>query len=736
MAYGSPGAALITSIATRRSNVNSKRTIGSMAPAAVAGALLGLPACSGPDDAAAIPRPLAVAPQLTTLSPGVMPRLDSDLDVNVVFLGFRPGGGPRQIDDARFRAQLATHSVLAGGDAAGNTVAQIAFRLRPHVVYAPPWYEDAVFAYLKAIGIRQTTPFDVGPGTPSLPISPIQYIYDFCNLSAGNLGCDFGASAARANQRMITSTLYIHAPAVERALAASLSAIGVDPRSPTLVLMNWSDRPDFVDHHYMKVNEPQVDTGAELGYGVTNLLGGWGGTAADDPEDCPSGCPVSRLFFLDLSASPTILNWDLVAPRQRSEDPGPPQYRLPPIWDYGSVGYRPFDDLTDALADKIVNDVFISELVNANPVYPTELGAPRLPSQLELNVNHLAWNPPVDPSRLWKPAVATAILDKLPYSFSVDAKTAPGMDTRRLQDVLGCWSRSYPVSTDARSCYGGRLGTAQADLYFYFRDHLAQYLDGGPVREIPIFIFDLPDALQPLITGFADQTWSDELRQSFIYIFGSPQLRQPPLPVVAGYTPHVVHETGHHVGLSHPHNGFRCLDEGCTQVRWFGAEGDTYYTWLADQVSSVMSYIHVNDDFSQFDRDNMARYRSYDFLWMANEILAKLLASPRAGDVSAAIADADAAAASALAAYRSMDYEQSVTHAATAHRLILGAADAIGVNLDPKAWEAAYRSAPGGRQDLRRLLRESVADPQGRRAGGSLRAVAPLPESIADLLRH
>jgi len=114
----------------------------------------------------------ASAPALTTLAPGVLPRIDQDLDVNVVFLGFRTGRGPQEIDDARFRSLLAPLSVSPTTDAQGRDVPALAFHLRHHVVHAPAWYEDAVFGYLKAIGAPQTTPISAGPGTPALPISP------------------------------------------------------------------------------------------------------------------------------------------------------------------------------------------------------------------------------------------------------------------------------------------------------------------------------------------------------------------------------------------------------------------------------------------------------------------------------------------------------------------------------------------------------------------------------------
>src|SRR2546423_5348116 len=49
-------------------------------------------------------------PSLTTLSPGAIRVIEHPLTINVVFVGYQPGSGPRQIDVNRFRSGLPQQS--------------------------------------------------------------------------------------------------------------------------------------------------------------------------------------------------------------------------------------------------------------------------------------------------------------------------------------------------------------------------------------------------------------------------------------------------------------------------------------------------------------------------------------------------------------------------------------------------------------------------------------------------
>ena len=293
--------------------------------------------------------------------------------------------------------------------------------------------------------------------------------------------------------------------------------------------MNWYGRDDFVDHLYVKANEPDVDTGAIHGFDAYHFTRAWGGIASDDPED--GGRPVSRIYFHDLSAGPTLLgDWDLVARRSRTNDFSSlsgMQVRLPPIWEYGNAGYRTFDDLTADLAEKVVNDIFVGSLAFANPVYRTDLETPDLPTEIELDLNVFAWNSAFDPLSLWNEQIAVQTLNRLGYVFSVEITAAN--DSARLHDAFASFNLAmFDPYVVLPSIYGGRVNNAAADLYFYFHDHILSYVDGSAPYEIPAFLFDTTEADTTNLLGYADETWTDEYRQSFIYAFSSPLSRQPP----------------------------------------------------------------------------------------------------------------------------------------------------------------------------------------------------------------
>ena len=63
----------------------------------------------------------------------------------------------------------------------------------------------------------------------------------------------------------------------------------------------------------------------------------------------------------------------------------------------------------------------------------------------------------------------------------------------------------------------------------------------------------------------------------------------------------------------------------------YGPEGDFYFAWAGDESNSMMSYVDLNWDFSQFDRDNFNRFHAAGYIVNANAIAEDVLASPNAG---------------------------------------------------------------------------------------------------------
>src|SRR4029450_10610855 len=113
-----------------------------------------------------------------------------------------------------------------------------------------------------------------------------------------------------------------------------------------------------------------------------------------------------------------------------------------------------------------------------------------------------------------------------------------------------------------------------------------------------IFSYAVGPGVDVPALGFADDNWRDGT-QSYVFAFISPDV------VEAGYglTTTLIHEVGHHFGLSHPHDGY----DSETGVD-YGPVGEFYFANAGDESNSMMSYIDVNWDFSQFDRDNSDRF--------------------------------------------------------------------------------------------------------------------------------
>jgi hypothetical protein len=92
--------------------------------------------------------------------------------------------------------------------------------------------------------------------------------------------------------------------------------------------------------------------------------------------------------------------------------------------------------------------------------------------------------------------------------------------------------------------------------------------------------------------------------------------------------------------------------------------------------------MYTSNNFSQFDRDNMNRWMTAVYINQANKILAKILASPRAEQVDAALASADADAAAALVSYDNMNYLLAVEKSKFAYQRVVSAAVQIDIAIE------------------------------------------------------
>jgi hypothetical protein len=585
-----------------------------------------------------------IPPVLSTLDPGGFLDIEQDLNVNVVFVGYEQGTGYSEIDEAAFSSELpSTYRAINRfpSDYGDNEFLGLTYNYSYTLVYADDAFEDAFFGYLGSIA-------------SPMPLTLYQDLY---NLQASR-------------SLTITNNNWIDAPSVEQWLADNAGPmLSVDTSNYTIFFVNWFDRGDFVNHVYVKTDEPDPDTGYNFGIErESRKLIAWGGTTPDDEENGLGS--LHRIWFYDLSAGPEAWtdNWNV------DDDYG---YRMPPVWEYGNLsGYRPFDNLSGDLG-KVTRYVGIDLLFTTSPLYKPGISPPSIPEDIELDVTVWQIDPDDDGTAWFDEGLILQELGEVQplQNYSIELNS---------RDFYARFRKVYQCFFDDISCYGNRLyGIAFGDLFLYHNDQLNRFLEGDGDYEVPIFAFNATDELFTCCLGFADDNWSDGT-QSFVFAFDSPSVRD-----VSGYgfSTTTIHEVGHHIGFSHPHDGYDYEADVD-----FGPGGPYYFAWSGDESNSMMSYIDLNWDFSQFDRDNMNRYMTSVYLNQSNTILDAIYKSPRASEVSALLLSADAHAAAALADYDLMLYESASAHAKAAYDDVLTAAERINVHVEPQAWQADYKA--------------------------------------------
>jgi hypothetical protein len=592
------------------------------------------------------------APSLATLQPGGFRNIDQTLDVNVVFVGYEAGAGPRDINLAGFSSVLPASYRPRHRYPDFYGIPQemgLRFRFAYKQVFATSGYEDAFFGFLAAQAVPQ----------PTLTLYQNEY----------------NAEPPRA--LTIANNHFIDAPTVEQWLAANPPA-GVDTSKYTVYFINWFGRPDFRHHVYTKTDEPDADTGYNFGLlRQSRKIIAWGGTTADDAEGGPA--TTSRVWFYDLSAGPEFWtdNYDITTADLDGD--GVTDYRMPPVWEYGNTTeglYRQALNLSRDLG-LVTRFVAINLLFTTSPLYKPMISPPEVPGAINVDFNLYQADPASDALTFLDPEYFKDKVSRLQPSnqFTTDVTSQPF--TSRAAAIYRCFV------TDV-SCFGKKLfGIAFGDLFLYHNDHLTQFIEGDEDYEIPVFLYNTSDALSAGgLLGFADDNWRDGT-QTYVFGFLAPFLRAAGY----GFTTTSIHEVGHHLGMSHPHDGYDS-EIGAD----YGASGGTYFANSGDESNTVMSYLDLNADFGQFDRDNMARYLTVGYINQANAILAMIYASPRAGNAAATLTTADARAASALTAFQAMNYSGAAALAKQAYTLVLAAAAQAGVHVEPQNYTADYKA--------------------------------------------
>jgi hypothetical protein len=610
------------------------------------------------------------AAEYRTLSAGETVTLTQDLTVNVVLVGFSQGDGMNKVDQAALLKDLPT--VVQPLDTQG--VGPLKFNYSYNVVWAGRAFQNRFFSYLKGIAVTK-------------PLTSFQQAYNEQVHSSVD----------------IANNCWIDAPSVEKWLAANAAGLHVDSKQYTVFLVNWYGRSDFRYHVYAKTNEPDPDTGKNFGVvqDRTKVVA-WGGTARDDAQD--SSASTKRVWFYDLSAGPDSLtgSWNVddtcymwgYAPQAQTQT-GATTYRIPPVWEYGNLtAYRPFDDLTGDLA-KIVGDVAVKGLFTSNMVDTgvdnTSLSSPgTIARRVEMAVNLANLQPGTDAKKYLLVDFVLERLAKLePWRRFSASYTELRQSKAELYAAYTSWVYWYTTGmTDlSKTIYPGVADndTVTGDLLVFVRKHLPQLIDvESNSYQIPVMALNVPDADASFVFGFGYPDPGTGRPMSFAL---TSELERT--LVGYGLTTTTTHEFGHNLGMDHPSDRFDVSGS-------VYPTGSVYYMWAGAEVNSMMSYVDLNWDFSQFDYDNTARTATAGFLNHANLTLERIVASGHGQAVCGLLREADASATLALNQYRAMCYQKSANSAREAYDSVLKALARVRATFGRASVRAAAAPAAKG----------------------------------------
>jgi hypothetical protein len=403
--------------------------------------------------------------------------------------------------------------------------------------------------------------------------------------------------------------LNIDAPSAERWLESrGAKQLGLAKRAYTVFLVNWWGRDDFAFHVYRKTDEPDPDTGVNFGADRSSRgMIAWGGT-------------TGRSWFYDLSAGPEAWTGNWNVDNADVDGDGVPDYRMPAIWEYRKDGYRSRYRLGSDLG-LIVRYVAVNLLFTSSPLYDPLVTAPGPRGGLTVPITMFEDNPTGSGTRWIRPANSVSKWRKLePYvDIGAALKNVDPIDSGAKTTF-----RIFAGLNPGKGACWQQYGDTFAQPFCYFDENSGRYYRDVPRNyEAGVFAFFTEPAnmgAQAGLLGYADDNWVDGT-QSFVFAFDDPDT----LSLGYGFTTTVTHEVGHHLGLSHPHDGY----DPATGAD-YGAAGDSYFTWVGDESDTVMQYIAVSNGFGQFDRDNMARYQFAGYANWTSALISAAKASPDA----------------------------------------------------------------------------------------------------------
>jgi hypothetical protein len=592
----------------------------------------------------AAPAP-AIAP-LPGLQPGKVVVHALEIPVRVVLVGF----DAKAVDDrVLLRSLPRTYRPVARYPRFHGRARELGleYRFRYEVVRKGRRFTDAFFAYLRKIGSREGRTL-------------YQTLY---NEQAKNV------------LDVPSTVLHVDAPEVERWLGEN----DTDPfggRGYTLYFLNGYGRDDFEFHVYTKTDEPDPDTRYNFGrLRDSRKLVAWGGSHG-------------RRWFYDFSAGPEawagsydVDNADLDGDEQAD-------YRIPPIWEYRVDGYRHPERLASDMG-RLARFVGIDLLFTPSPLYDPLATAPRAGGAKVAHVALFDGEPGTNGTAYFNPDFALEQWRRFqPYYrwqagrsrhvLEGEARLALDIFVGNVADDQACWRP---------------FGDPFAQLFCHFTRRLSEFVPAyAPGDHVEALLaFNTNDPGLAGLLGFADDDWATGA-PSHVFMFDGRDAREAGF----GFTATGVHEVGHHLGLSHPHDGYDAemgLD--------FAAAGALFFAWVGDESHTVMHDIALSNGFGTFDRDNMYRWETAGHLNRANAIAGAL--GGRADDEAVAdlVKAADALARRARVALRGWDYVRAAQSARAARDLLDEAAERLGAVIA----EAPVPADPVGVRARPRLCR-------------------------------
>ncbi len=602
--------------------------------------------------------PAASAASYDHLAPGETANLNEEVPVNFVFVGYEPG----QVSQSAFLAELpSTYRTVVRSRLWYGVTEHLGvnYTYDFDVTYTDAAFENSLFGALTGLAKPQST-------VDGLTRTLFQEDYNNQVHNILNVGTNY----------------FIDAPTVEKWLIDHAPA-GVNTREDTVFFINWWGRPDFKFHTYTKFGEPDPDTGNDFGkVRQSRKIIAWGGTTAADEETGLGSRGTHRVWFHDLSAGPDLWNGGWNVDDADLDFDGIADYRLPPIWEYAQTGYRRMSKLAGDLG-KLARYSALDTLFTTSPLYPPEISPPRLPRSINLDLNTYEGWKGVNASLKYQTTGLLVAeereLDRRTYT--VDQQDVPFLGTKS-EECYRKWLRD-------QVCYPAYPYPPFANLFLDNALNLDRVRDGGGDYEGLLFNYATGVKQSAPLLGFADDNYLDGT-QSGVFNFVAPDI------VAAGYglTTTQIHEFGHHLGMSHPHDGY-----DSETGRDFEPTGSLFFAWAGDQTNSMMSYIDVNWDFSQFDQDNYNRFAAAAYITNANAIAADILDDPDSAAAADELAAADARIGQAKAALAAHDYRATWDHAKAAYDLVRQGAAQAGVEVvaSDNGWTVLPKTPLGDR---------------------------------------